>query len=116
VIAALCIVSYALVGTAGVLLLRSSMRGTTEHSGAAQAHELMREPRFVAGVAPYALSFGTWLLALRRYEVVQVFPIFVGAGTGAVVLGGHIVLGEELSLTMTCGAISVLVGIVLLMR
>lgn len=114
-IAAVYVAVYAALSTAGLLLLRSSLSEVDRLAGPA-LRGLLLEPRFVGGLALYVLSFGTWLLALRRWEVVQIFPVFVGAGFCGVVLGGALLLDEALTGTRIVGAAIVLLGIVLLLR
>jgi multidrug transporter EmrE-like cation transporter len=111
---ALYVVAYAVLSTAGVLLLRSSLEGSGVSSAAIRT--LLTEPRFLLGFAFYALSFLTWLLALRRYEVSAIFPVFVGAGYCAVVAGSAIFLGEELTLSRVAGIAVILAGILLVLR
>ena len=113
--AALYVVTYAALSTAGVLLLRASLRDTNDIS-LATLGALLREPRFVVGFVVYALSFGTWLFALRRFEVTRIFPVFIGAGYCSVVLGAYVFLDEALSASRTVGIAVVLAGIILLSR
>lgn len=112
---ALYVVAYALLSTGGVLLLRSSLEDSAGFS-TATIRTLLTEPRFLLGFAFYALSFLTWLLALRRYEVTRIFPVFIGAGYCAVVAGAAVFLGEELSLSRAAGIAVILAGILLVLR
>jgi multidrug transporter EmrE-like cation transporter len=112
---ALYVVSYALLSTGGVLLLRTALKDVDQLS-AASIRSLLVEPSFLIGFALYALSFLTWLLALRRYEVVVIFPVFVAVGYACVVLGGYLFLGESLSASRVVGILVIFAGMALLFR
>jgi multidrug transporter EmrE-like cation transporter len=112
---ALYVISATVFSTCGVLLLRSSVSGLDELT-AANVRALALEPRFVGGFGLYALSFLVFLLALRSHEVVQIFPIFVGAGYCGVVLGAYLFLDEPLTGTRLAGIAVIFAGIVILSR
>jgi multidrug transporter EmrE-like cation transporter len=109
------VAASALLTTGGVLLLRRAMSNVDELS-AGTLGSLLLEPAFLAGFALYAASFVTWLLALRRYEAVVLFPAFVGINYAGVVLGGRIFLGESLTATRVGGIVIILLGVVLVSR
>jgi multidrug transporter EmrE-like cation transporter len=104
------LVLYVVLSTVGLLLLRSRLG-----SGAAIG-DIATDPRFLLGVACYAASFLTWLLALRQFEITRAFPIFLGSAYVAVTIGAVVVLGESVSLTRTAGIALIGVGIVLVGR
>lgn len=109
------VVAYALLSTGGVLLLRTALNEVDDLTlGSARA--LVGEPSFLLGFLLYALSFFTWLLALRRYEVVAIFPVFVGVGYACVVLGGYLFLEESLSPSRVAGILVILGGVALMAR
>jgi multidrug transporter EmrE-like cation transporter len=112
---ALYVASYALLSTGGVLLLRTAMKDVEELS-TGSVRELIVDPAFLLGFVLYGLSFLTWLLALRRYEVVVIFPVFVGVGYACVVLGGYLFLGESLSASRVIGILVISAGLALLLR
>jgi len=112
---ALYVATYALLSTGGVLLLRAAMKDVDQLS-AASIRSLLVEPSFLLGFVLYALSFLTWLLALRRYEVVVIFPVFVAVGYACVVLGGYLFLGESLSASRLVGILVIFAGMALLFR
>jgi multidrug transporter EmrE-like cation transporter len=112
---ALYVATYALLSTGGVLLLRTAMKDVDQLS-AASIRSLLVEPSFLLGFVLYALSFLTWLLALRRYEVVVIFPVFVAVGYACVVLGGYLFLGESLSASRVVGILVIFAGMALLFR
>jgi multidrug transporter EmrE-like cation transporter len=112
---ALYVATYALLSTGGVLLLRTAMKDVDQLS-AASIRSLLVEPSFLLGFVLYALSFLTWLLALRRYEVVVIFPVFVAVGYACVVLGGYLFLGESLSASRLVGILVIFAGMALLFR
>jgi multidrug transporter EmrE-like cation transporter len=109
------VVAYALLTTGGVLLLRTAM-SDVDHISARTLGSLLVEPTFLMGFVLYAISFVTWLLALRRYEAVVIFPVFVGAGYAGVVLGGRIFLGESLTAIRVAGVVVIAVGVALVSR
>ena len=108
------VAAYALFSTGGVLLLRTAL--TDVDVSAKTARTLLAEPSFLIGFLLYALSFATWLLALRRYEVVAIFPVFVGVGYACVVLGGYVFLGEQLTASRAAGILIIFVGIAFAFR
>ena len=112
---ALYVATYALLSTGGVLLLRAAMKDVDQLS-VASVRSLLVEPSFLLGFVLYALSFLTWLLALRRYEVVVIFPVFVAVGYACVVLGGYLFLGESLSASRLVGILVIFAGMALLFR
>jgi small multidrug resistance pump len=115
VTAALYIVAYALLSTGGVLFLRSALRDVDGIS-LATVRTLLAEPTFLLGFLLYALSFATWVLALQRYQVVVIFPAFVGVSYACVVVGGHFFLGESLTLSRVAGILIIFAGIALVFR
>jgi multidrug transporter EmrE-like cation transporter len=115
VTAAAYVAAYALLSTGGVLFLRSALRDVDELSLEAARH-LLTNPYFLAGFLLYSLSFFTWLLALRRFEVVAIFPVFVGVGYACVVLGAYLFLDESLTASHATGILVILAGIALIAR
>lgn len=113
--AAAYVAAYALLSTSGVLLLRTALRDVDEVSFAA-ARRIVADPYFLAGFLLYSLSFFTWLLALRRFEVVAIFPVFVGVGYACVVLGAYFFLDESLTASHAAGILVILAGIALIAR
>ena len=111
----LYVAAYALLSTGGVLLLRTALKDV-DNLSAASLRSLVVEPAFLIGFVLYALSFLTWLLALRRFEVVVIFPVFVAVGYACVVLGGYLFLGEPLSASRIGGIIVIFAGMALLFR
>jgi drug/metabolite transporter (DMT)-like permease len=112
---ALYVACYALLSTGGVLLLRTALKDVDQLS-TASVRNLVLEPAFLFGFLLYALSFLTWLLALRRHELVVIFPVFVAVSYVCVVLGGHLFLGESLSTSRVVGIVVIFVGTALLFR
>jgi len=100
---------YVTLSTTGLLLLRSRLAG-------APLRELPTDGLFVLGALCYAASFLTWMVALRRFEVVRAFPLFAGASYAAVTLGAALVLGERLTQSHVAGVVLVGAGILLIGR
>lgn len=92
-----------------MILLRSSLADAT-------TSELLSDPRFYGGAASYALSFGTFLLSLRRFEVLTVFPVFLSVTYAAVAVCAAIFLDEPLTPLRIAGLVLVGSGVVLLTR
>lgn len=113
--AAAYVAASALFTTGGVLLLRRALVDVEELS-LSSVRTVLLEPTFMVGFVLYVLSFLTWLLALRRYEAVAIFPAFVGAGYAGVVLGGYLFLGETLTASRVIGVGVILLGIGLVAR
>ena len=100
---------YTALATTGLMLLRSRL----ETAGIGDA---LADPAVYLGICCYAASFGTFLLALRRFEVLTVFPLFTGITYAAVALGATAVLGEDLTTARVIGLAFVGAGAVLLVR
>ena len=100
---------YVILATTGLVLLRRSLAD-------ASLSDLIEEPGFYAGFACYALSFGTFLFALRKFEVLTVYPLFTGLAYATVALAAIVFLDERLT-TLHAAAIALIgVGVVLLTR
>lgn len=104
------LVVYVTLSTAGLLLLRSRLEGGGSLSS------LASDPLLLIGAACYALSFLTWLAALRYYEITRAFPIFLGSSYVAVTIGAVIVLGEHVTGVRIAGIVLVGLGILLIGR
>jgi multidrug transporter EmrE-like cation transporter len=100
---------YAILATAGLILLRVSLDGAT-------VTDALRTPLVYVGGLCYAASFGTFLMSLRRFEVLTVFPVFTGAAYASVALVASGVLGEPVTPVRIGGLALVGTGIVLLVR
>lgn len=103
------LLAYVALSTAGLMLLRRSLADAT-------FAEALSDPRFYAGAVGYALSFATFLLSLRRFEVLTVFPVFLGCAYAAVAVGAAVFLGEALTPARVAGLALVGSGLVLLAR
>ncbi len=103
------LVTYVALSTAGLMLLRRSLADAT-------IAEALSDPRFYAGAAGYALSFGTFLLSLRQFEVLTVFPVFLGATYATIAVAAAIFLGESLTPGRVAGIALVGAGLLLLAR
>jgi multidrug transporter EmrE-like cation transporter len=100
---------YTALATTGLVLLRRSLGGTDLTSA-------LTDPEFIAGAAAYAASFGTFLLALRRFEVLTVYPIFSGLAYATVTAAATLFLHESLTAARLAGIVLVAGGVVLLAR
>jgi multidrug transporter EmrE-like cation transporter len=103
---------YVALSTAGLLILRRSLPKLS----IAGATDIFDHPWVVVGAALYALSFLTFLLALRRFELSIVYPLFVGCAYAAVALGSWLVLDERISFARALGLAVVGIGLVLVLR
>jgi multidrug transporter EmrE-like cation transporter len=102
-------VVYAALATTGLIVLRSSLEGATVAEG-------LRMPDVYLGAACYAASFGTFLLALRQFDVLTVFPVFSGVAYASVAVAAATILGEDLGTSRLLGLALVGVGVILLTR
>ncbi len=100
---------YVALATTGLVLLRRSLAD-------ASFAEILAEPGFYLGFAFYAASFFTFLLSLRRFDVLTVYPVFSGLAYAAVTVAAVWVLGEELTTARVAGIVLVGMGVVLLVR
>jgi len=103
------LVVYVALTTTGVVLLRRSLAGS-------EIPGVVVDPEFLLGMTAYAVSFLTFMLALRRFEVLTVFPVFFGIAYTSVTLAAVVVLDEELSTRRLAGIVLVGVGVFLLAR
>ena len=102
-------VVYTTLATTGLVLLRRSLEDAT-------LSELLQDPAFFAGGVFYAASFATFLVSLRRFEVLTVFPLFTGLAYATVAVAAAVVLDESLTASRLAGIAFVGVGAVLLVR
>jgi multidrug transporter EmrE-like cation transporter len=108
------LLAYGVLSTAGVLVLRHSL--SDERLPGESVLDRALSLGTVAGGLLYAGSFAVWLLALARYPVTSIYPVFVGASFIGVALGGWLLLNERLGTVQLIGALTILVGITLLAR
>lgn len=103
------LVAYVVLSTAGLMLLRRSLADVP-------LSDALADPRFYAGAAGYALSFTTFVLSLRHFEVLTVFPTFLGLTYAAIAVSAAIFLGETLTPSRVAGIALVGAGLLLLAR
>lgn len=102
-------VVYTTLATVGLVLLRRALAD-------AELDEILREPGFYLGGIFYAASFATFLVSLRRFEVLTVFPLFSGLAYATVAVAAAVVLDEALTVSRVAGIVLVGVGAILLVR
>jgi multidrug transporter EmrE-like cation transporter len=100
---------YTILATTGLMLLRSRLDDSA-------LRDALVDPYVYLGALCYAASFGTFMLALRRFEVLAVFPVLTGVTYAAVAVGAATVLGEPLTAPRVLGLACVGAGVVLLVR
>lgn len=101
--------AYTTLATLGLVVLRRSLSD-------ASLSEIARAPGFYVGGLLYAASFGTFLLSLRHFEVLTVFPLFTGIAYATVAVASALYLDEPLTLARVAGIALVAAGAVLLVR
>ena len=101
--------AYVTLATAGLVLLRRSLAD-------AALGQVLQDPGFYAGFSCYALSFGTFMLALRHFEVLTVYPLFTGLAYATVTIAAIVFLGERLSPLHAAAVALIGVGVILLAR
>lgn len=102
-------VVYTSLATTGLVLLRRSLADAT-------LAELAQDPAVFLGALFYAASFATFLLSLRRFEVLTVFPLFTGLTYATVAVAAAVVLDESVTAARLAGIALVGIGAVLLVR
>ena len=102
-------VTYCLLATTGLVLLRRSLSGS-------ELSSVVLDPQFVLGALFYAASFTTFLASLRRFEVLTVYPVFSGITYASVTVAAVAFLHESLTLARVGGIVLVALGVVLLVR
>ena len=100
---------YTTLATLGLVVLRRTLAD-------ASLDEVVRSPGLYVGGAFYAASFATFLLSLRSFEVLTVFPLFTGITYASVAVAAALVLDEQLTAARFAGMAFVAVGAVLLVR
>ena len=76
---------------------------------------ILLSPWFIAGMACYGLSIGSWLAVLSRTEVSAAYPLLsIGYVITAVV--GYFFLGEAVNATRALGIAVICGGIILIAR
>jgi multidrug transporter EmrE-like cation transporter len=106
--------TYVALTTSGLLLVRRSLPRVSGSPGGLAS--LLDHPQLIAGCVLYAFSFLTFLLALRRFELSIVYPLFVGCAYAAVALGSWLVLDERISIARALGIAVVGIGLLLVLR
>jgi multidrug transporter EmrE-like cation transporter len=82
----------------------------------ASVSDILATPGFYLGFMFYAASFLTFLLSLRRFEVLTVYPVFSGLAYASVTIAAVWVLGEHLTAMRVAGIVLVGAGVALLVR
>jgi multidrug transporter EmrE-like cation transporter len=106
---ALYSVIYTALATTGLVLLRRSLAD-------AGLSSVVTDPQFLAGGLFYAASFATFLLSLRRFEVLTVYPVFSGLVYASLTIAAAAFLHESLTSTRLVGIVLVAGGVALLVR
>ena len=100
---------YTLLATTGLVLLRRSLAG-------AELSSVVSDPRFLVGAVFYAASFATFVLSLRRFEVLTVYPVFSGLAYATLTIAAATFLDESLTPARVTGIVLVAGGVALLVR
>jgi len=108
------LLAYTALSTSGLLLLRRAL--DEDRAPQESFVERLLTMGVVLGGLLYAASFAVWLVALGRYPVTSIYPVFIGASFIGVALGGWLLLDERLGAVQLAGAAAVLLGITLLAR
>lgn len=104
------LVVYVVLSTTGLILLRARLRSGEP------INQLLLDPLLLIGAMCYALSFFTWLLTLRSFELTRAFPIFLGSSYAAVMVASVVLLNEQLTSSRLAGLVFVGVGMLLITR
>jgi multidrug transporter EmrE-like cation transporter len=102
-------VVYTTLASLGLVLLRRSLADSS-------ATEIVRTPGFYFGGLLYAASFATFVVALRHFEALTVFPLFTGITYATVTVAAVFMLDESLTVERLTGIALVAAGAVLLVR
>jgi multidrug transporter EmrE-like cation transporter len=105
-------VTYVALSTSGLLILRRSLPKIPSVG----VSEVLAHPWVIAGATLYALSFFTFLLALRRFDLSLVYPLFLGSAYVVVAFGSWLVLEERISLDRGVGIAVIGVGLIFVLR
>jgi multidrug transporter EmrE-like cation transporter len=105
------VITYMVLSTAGLLLVRSGL-----HAGAGSTRAELAKPQVIFGLIFYVASFGIWLVALKRYQLSSVYPLFIGVGYTAVVISSAVLLHERITPLKAAGILLVGAGVLLLVK
>lgn len=106
------VATYAVLSTAGLLLVRNGL----EQTNVGGTRTDLLKPQVLFGLALYAASFAVWLAALARHQLSSIYPLFVGVGYSAVVISSAVLLHERLSPLKALGIVIVGAGVLLLVK
>ena len=105
------LLAYVTSSTIGLVLMRHELRQPDVNVISVDS---LTNWRLICAVLLYAVSFAFWLLALSRYPLTTVYPVFVGIGYSAVTLCAIFFLHEHLTVVKAFGLGFVGVGLLLL--
>ena len=105
------LLAYVVSSTIGLVLMRHELRQPDVNVISVDS---LTNWRLICAVLLYAVSFAFWLLALSRYPLTTVYPVFVGIGYSAVTLCAIFFLHEHLTVVKAFGLGFVGVGLLLL--
>ncbi|MBU0711651.1 MAG: hypothetical protein ABIJ40_08700 [Bacteroidota bacterium] len=109
---ALLFLSYGLSSGLGLLILKTSMRGTelTIESLLNQFYTI----NFIGGFILYAIGFIIWMIILSIYDLSQAFPIAMSIFFSITTLGSYFYLKESISIIQIGGICICFIGILLI--
>lgn len=100
---------YVALNATGLLLLRSSMKGSTD----ASLQSAVLAPRTILGGLFYACSFVTFIFSLRHHPLNVVVPVFGGASYAVVIASAWALFGESITTIQLIGMLAIGSGLVL---
>ena len=88
------LLAYVASSTIGLVLMRHELRQPDVN---VISIDSLTNWRLICAVLLYAASFAFWLLALSRYPLTTVYPVFIGIGYTTVTLCAIFFLHEHLT-------------------
>jgi len=100
----------ALIGAAGVLLLRSNLDGFHLRNLTSSSREAIP---IIIGIFLYALSFIMWLIILSKVKVSIAYPVTIGLTLVFTLIGAKLFLKESLNPQAALGVAMIVIGVIL---
>jgi multidrug transporter EmrE-like cation transporter len=109
---ALAFVAYVVLSVAGLVLLRANL---ADAAAAVRAGDLTSPAVLLGmlGASCYAVSFTLWLIVLASVPLSQAYPIAVGSTLAFSSILAWTLLGEQMSVRLVAGIVTIFAGVVL---
>lgn len=114
IISILLILIYAICSSLGLVLLKIGLNSGTSISLHSACLELKFHTFLIVGATLYILSFLLNMVVMRRFNLSYVYPISAGLIYIAILIFSVLILKEQVSMIQITGAVTILVGIIIM--